>query len=99
MLKFVKKMLQKSQVSSPKMGVSLPDSACITLNFQSNNPHKFSSVAKKWLHFLFGQANTFSTQKHKIIGEYQCSSLSKKFFKRAKCQVQKCAYLYRTAPT
>ena len=42
MLMFVKKILQKSQVSSPKMDVSLPDSAYITLNFQSNNPHKFS---------------------------------------------------------
>ena len=51
MLKFVKKILQKSQVSSPKMGVSLPDSAYITLNFQSNNPHKFFPVAKQWLHF------------------------------------------------
>ena len=55
MLKFVKKILQKSQVSSPKMGVSLPDSAYITLKFQSNNPHKFFPVAKKWLHFLFDQ--------------------------------------------
>ena len=55
MLKFVKKILQKSQVPSPKMRVSLPDSAYITLNFQSNNPHKFSPVTKKWLHFLFDQ--------------------------------------------
>ena len=53
MLKFVKKILQKSQVSSPKMGVSLPDSAYITLNFQSNNPHKFSCGEKMVAFFIW----------------------------------------------
>ena len=59
MLKFVKKILQKSQVPSPKRRVSLPDSAYITLNFQSDNPHKFFLYGEKMVAFLIWPGQYF----------------------------------------